>query len=82
MTCQACGASIPEARLKAMPTTVWCVQCADSRVERVGGNMIWWHKTAPELQIKASLTESKDFHRRYDRRRAAAQLPMDTKRSR
>lgn len=36
-----------------------CVDCADD-VELLGGNMVWHHKTAPELEIK-SFAEAKRF---------------------
>lgn len=50
--CRACGATIPDRRLQAVPSTVWCVRCAEERVERLGGNPVWTHKTAPEVEIK------------------------------
>ena len=38
-----------------------CHKCGErSDVPRVGGNMIWSHKTAPELEIK-SMVEAKHF---------------------
>ena len=50
--CRGCGQPIPDRRLQAVPTTVWCVTCAETRVERVGGNMLWEHKTGAVIEIK------------------------------
>lgn len=50
--CRGCGAEIPAERLDALPRTPWCVCCAEERVERVGGNMVYSHKTAPTLELK------------------------------
>jgi len=36
-----------------------CEDCAED-VERVGGNMIWSHKTAPEIEIKP-MEQAKQF---------------------
>jgi DksA/TraR C4-type zinc finger protein len=73
--CVECERSIPAARLAAMPGTRWCVRCADSRTERIGGNMVWSHKTAPELELRP-LSEAREWHRRYDRRRATANISV------
>lgn len=41
--CGACGQQIPSSRLAAVPTTRWCVRCAETRVGRIGAIM---HTTA------------------------------------
>ena len=35
--CKACGTQIPELRLKALPTAVVCVSCAEGRVPKKMG---------------------------------------------
>ena len=42
--CRKCGRAIPEARLKAIPDTLVCVQCS----EKIGGEF--------ELEVKISST--------------------------
>ena len=50
--CRGCGIDISDRRLQAVPHTPWCVTCAETRVERIGGNMIWSHKTGAEIELK------------------------------
>ncbi|MDE2100014.1 MAG: hypothetical protein KGL39_22360 [Patescibacteria group bacterium] len=43
-----------------------CPGCVKGDVEKLGGNMIWSHKTAPEIEIKP-LNEAKRFARKTRR---------------
>lgn len=73
--CAACQKPIPAARLAAVPDTSWCVGCAESRVHRVGGNMVWDHKTAPTLEVK-SAGQAKAFARATRRHAFNASLSL------
>jgi hypothetical protein len=59
--CSECGARYRLTRQK--PGRIdQCDRCGQraGEVERVGGNMIWHHKTGPEIEIKSG-TAARDF---------------------
>jgi Prokaryotic dksA/traR C4-type zinc finger len=64
--CRGCGHSIPDRRLQAVPTTVWCLTCAESRVELLGGNTIYEHKTGGYVEVKP-ISEAQTFARKTRR---------------
>ena len=47
--CSGCGCEIPEARLKALPSTETCVGCSEE--EKVQGLVVWDGKHTPILQV-------------------------------
>jgi RNA polymerase-binding transcription factor DksA len=51
MKCKDCGNKIPFARLRAVPGTEYCVECADNHTKEQIGFMVYDHKTAPSLVI-------------------------------
>lgn len=57
--CEACGLPISPRRLAAVPETPWCVQCAESRVARVGGVMHVVGDEERELEIVPTLDEAR-----------------------
>ncbi len=57
--CEACGLPISPRRLAAVPETPWCVQCAESRVARVGGVMHVVGDEDRELEIVPTLKEAR-----------------------
>jgi len=62
--CQKCGADF--VLRPGKPGLInQCPDCATD-IAKVGGNMIWSHKTAPELEIK-SMVEAKIFARATNR---------------
>ena len=77
--CDECDAEIPAARLAAMPRTRWCVACAESRTELLGGNMVWHHKTAPQLELKP-ISEARVFASKTRRHAPTASLGLGSAR--
>jgi hypothetical protein len=75
--CAACHALIAPARLAALPTTPWCVACAETRVARLGGNMVWSHKTGPVIEVKP-MAKAKRFARLTRRHAYNASLGVDS----
>jgi hypothetical protein len=53
--CHACGAAIAPKRLAALPHTPWCVQCAETRVVRLGGVMRMDGDAAQEIEVVRSI---------------------------
>ena len=53
--CHACGAAIAPKRLIAVPSTPWCVRCAESRVVRVGGVARMDADGAQEVEVVRSV---------------------------
>ena len=53
--CAACRVPISAKRLAALPDTPWCVQCAETRVVRVGGVMRASEGEAPDIEVVASV---------------------------
>jgi hypothetical protein len=47
--CNDCGVVIPEERLEILPSTKYCVECAEKYTVPRMGLMEFSHKTAPEL---------------------------------
>jgi DNA-directed RNA polymerase subunit M/transcription elongation factor TFIIS len=65
-TCIHCGGAIEHRQDKPGKINE-CAKCGLHRdVPRVGGNMIWTSKQAPEIEIK-SLTEARSFARKTKR---------------
>jgi hypothetical protein len=73
--CRACGHPIPRRRLDALPTTPWCLACAETHVPRVGGRMRWDDPHAPELELYPSLGAARDDLRRATRSAFAEDAP-------
>ena len=69
MKCFDCGQDIPEARIKAMPDTEYCVQCVDKHTEPIVGRMIYSHKTAGELVFASGKENIRRLNREYERAR-------------
>jgi hypothetical protein len=56
-----------------------CARCATPGPPKVGGNMVWSHKTAPELEIK-SMAEARRFAAQTRRFGAGVTACLTTKR--
>ena len=61
-TCRNCTTEYPDT-----PNAIRADLCFDCQpkqdVEKVGGVMLWAHKTAPELQLMASVCAAKQFNK-------------------
>lgn len=75
MVCQKCRATIPAARLKALPHTITCVAC--SEVEPLKGVMLFDHKTAPYIHVVTPKQHA--VLKRHDRRSVHSNMPMSTR---
>ncbi|MDJ1496720.1 TraR/DksA C4-type zinc finger protein [Cytophagaceae bacterium DM2B3-1] len=70
MNCIHCGSEIPEARLKAIPTTKTCIDC--SKTNRVYGFAVISGKTTySEIQIVTEET-AQDLYTQQDRKGGVA----------
>ncbi len=69
MKCFDCDNEISTARLRAMPDTEYCVNCADKHTEPVVGRMIYSHKTAGELVFARGKENIRRLNREYERAR-------------
>ena len=69
MNCLECGTPIPEARMKAVPDTDYCVGCVDKHTEPTIGRMIYNHKTAGEVIIARGKENIRRLNREYARSR-------------
>jgi hypothetical protein len=74
--CLDCGDPIGARRLEILPTTEYCVKCADKHTPVMGGFMLWTHKTAPEFVLMDSEKKAADTEYRFGRRRAGAQVAI------
>jgi len=68
IVCRDCGEEFTPSPQKKIGYVNQCLACAEKKgdVDITGGNMIWHHKTAPELEIKY-LNEAKEFARKTKR---------------
>ena len=69
MNCLECGTPIPEARMKAVPDTDYCVRCVDKHTEPTIGRMIYNHKTAGEVILARGKENIRRLNREYARAR-------------
>ena len=62
LTCRDCGKEFIEDPNKTQGYRNQCPECSLTQVEpeRIGGNMIWDHKTAPYIELKP-LSKAKAF---------------------
>lgn len=51
-----CGAVIPAERLAILPNTTSCVKCSTEQPKK--GQMVYNHKTAPELVVTDKVVQS------------------------
>ncbi|RYC71172.1 TraR/DksA family transcriptional regulator [Spirosoma sordidisoli] len=74
MYCVKCGNTIPDARLKALPTARTCVPC--SSVQRVAGFPLITGKTEYAALQLVSQQEAAHLHKMQARRGMGASLTM------
>ena len=71
MKCIKCDVEIESARLKILPDTLFCSYCAKKvNTPRVKAAIVYYHKTAPELNIMPGEyydTEWKRYNPKYGR---------------
>jgi hypothetical protein len=67
--CFDCNSTIPQARIKAVPDTEYCVECVDSHTEPTMGRMIYNHKTAGEVILARGKENIRRLNREYSRAR-------------
>ena len=74
MYCVKCGNSIPDARLKVLPTAKTCVQC--SSVQRVAGFPLITGKTEYSALQIVSQQDAARLHKMQARRGTGASMSM------
>jgi hypothetical protein len=68
-TCTDCGQPISTARLDAVPSTEYCINCVDKHTEPVVARMIYSHKTAGEVVFAKGKENQRLLDREYRRAR-------------